>query len=656
MHVRSSFFSRAETVSERTLGLRHPDTANLLIHVANVYHSEGQYAKALELNRRALEAAEAAAGRYQRVTQDALANVARTYAAQGDFEQAVEYQKRYDAVLEKNLELNLAIGSEREKLAYLSSTSGPTDRTVSLHAREVPYDPVARDLAALVLLQRKGRVMDAMSGSVAALRQRLDAEDRKLFDNLGETSARLATLALGGRGGTPETEYQKQLAAVEEQREKFEAAISGRSAEFRAQSRPVTLAAVMAAIPPDAALIEFATYRPFDPKGEIEDEAYEPPHYIAYVLHQQTEVGWKDLGPAKEIDDALMVFREALGDGRRKDAQQLARAFDQRTMQPLRALIGDAKQLLISPDGELNLIPFEVLVDEQGRYLLERYSINYLTAGRDLLRMQVARESRNRPVVLADPFFGEPLIKLAARVDQPKTRSGGGRRSITTGQDLSSVYFARLPGTAEEARSIKSLFPDAEVLAGHRATKASLQRVTAPSILHIATHGFFLDDSSKAQPDRSGTRSMQANVKIENPLLRSGLALAGANLNRGGEDDGILTALEASNLNLWGTKVVTLSACETGVGEVKIGEGVYGLRRAFFLAGAETLVTSLWPVSDQVTREMMTAYYTGLKQGLGRGEALRQAQLAMLKRKDRQHPFYWASFIQSGEWKNLNGK
>jgi CHAT domain-containing protein len=153
-----------------------------------------------------------------------------------------------------------------------------------------------------------------------------------------------------------------------------------------------------------------------------------------------------------------------------------------------------------------------------------------------------------------------------------------------------------------------------------------------------------------------GTRAISAKVKIENPLLRSGLALAGANLHKDTGEDGILTALEASGLNLWGTKLVVLSACDTGVGEVKNGEGVYGLRRAFLLAGTETLVMSLWPVSDYLTREMMSNYYKGLKQEAGRGAALRQAQRDMLKRKDRQHPFYWASFIQSGEWANLDGK
>src|SRR4030095_13728979 len=121
----------------------------------------------------------------------------------------------------------------------------------------------------------------------------------------------------------------------------------------------------------------------------------------------------------------------------------------------------------------------------------------------------------------------------------------------------------------------------------------------------------------------------------------------GANLHSSKGDDGILTALEASGLNLWGTKLVTLSACDTGLGEVKNGEGVYGLRRAFVLAGAETLVMSLWGVSDYVTRELMTNYYKGLKNGLGRGEALRQVQLSMLKNKHRQNPHYWASFIQS---------
>jgi len=279
--------------------------------------------------------------------------------------------------------------------------------------------------------------------------------------------------------------------------------------------------------------------------------------------------------------------------------------------------------------------------------------------------LQIARSSKRGPVVVADPTFGEPTPNQIARADQtnPNLHSPKStRRSITTAADLSAVYFAPLHGTFYEAHAIQSLFPEAQVVTGAQASKATLKQVNAPSLLHIATHGFFLQGMAEnttqtaVRSATKDTRSAQGAPGLQNPLLRSGLALAGANLDKGTTDNGILTALEASELNLWGTKLVTLSACDTGVGQVKIGEGVYGLRRAFFLAGTESLVMSLWPVSDYVTRQLMTQYYTGLKSGLGRGEALREAQLAMLKRKGREHPFYWASFIEAGEWADLDGK
>jgi CHAT domain-containing protein len=311
----------------------------------------------------------------------------------------------------------------------------------------------------------------------------------------------------------------------------------------------------------------------------------------------------------------------------REDVRDAARVLDRLVMEPARPLAGDAALLLVSPEGPLNLVPLEALVDEHGRYLVERYAITYLSSGRDLLRMQVSRASHGAPVIVADSLFGDPEAAPA-----PQRRTG-------VAPDLEKLYFAPLAGAAQEAAAIHGLFPEGRMLVGPDATGWALKHVDAPSILHIATHGFFLPAIGAA-----------------NPLLRSGLALAGANRRSGRDDDGILTALEASGLNLWGTKLVTLSACDTGLGEVKNGEGVFGLRRAFVLAGAETLVMSLWPVSDYVARETMIIFYTGLKHGLGRGEALRQAQLAMLKRKGREHPFYWASFIQSGEWANLEGK
>ncbi len=655
---------RAQKIREKSLGPQHPQSAALLLNIGNVYMDEGEYDKGRELFEQALGTLQTSAGPYHTLTFMALAGLSKAYSAEGQPSRALEYQARVNQVVEKQIELNLAIGSERANLAFAKWLAVRTARALSLHLQQAPNDKLATEMAAQVLLQRKARVLDAMVDSRAVLRQHLGSDDQKLLDDLSASTAKLAKAALDGPGRTPPSQYSQQLASLEEQRENLEAEVSKRSAGYYERSSAVSLAAVRAAVPADAALVEFAVYQPFDPKS-LESDNLPCPRYVAYVIPQRGDIRWSDLGCAEEIEGAVGALRGALRDPKRADTKQLARAVDAKVLQPIRGLTGGATHLLISPDGVLNLVPFEALLDEQGRYALERYSISYLTTGRDLLRMQVPRESKNAPLLVADPFFGEPagtLIAEAGRTKATLARSTAARRSITTGTDLSSVYFAPLSGTAQEARTIKSLFPEAQVLTGQQATKAALKRVEAPRVLHIATHGFFLLDAGSSatpeapKPEANGTRAINAAARIENPLLRSGLALAGANLNRGAGDDGILTALEASNLNLWGTKLVTLSACDTGVGEVKDGEGVYGLRRAFFLAGTESLVMSLWPISDYVTRELMTEYYSGLKKGLGRGEALRQAQLTMLKRKGRQHPFYWASFIQSGEWANLDGK
>jgi len=651
---------RAVKILEKAVGPENPDAAAILNNIANIYKSGGEYAKALEMHQRVHTIWEKSLGPYTGNTLVSLGNIARTYAAMGDVANAVKSQVVMDEAIEKNLALNLAIGSERQKLAYFGTLADRTDRTVSLHVRLAPQDATARDLAAQVILQRKGRVLDAMSGSLAALRQRLNAEDQKLLDQLNTTTARLARLALGGRGNMPPDKYQQQLTALSEQKEKLEADISRRSAEFRAQSQPVTLAAAEAAIPGDTALVEFSIYRPFDPKAQTNAEAYGLPHYIAYILRPQGEVVWQELGPAGEIDARVDALRQVLGDPQRRDVQQLARAVDEKVFQPVRALLGATTQLLVSPDGELNLIPFAALVDERGHYLVERYSFTYLTSGRDLLRLQARRESKGPPVVVADPAFGAPPLKASSDRAESKSSANGSAKPQT---DYSQMFFGPLPGVTEEVRALKELLPRATFFTKEQATKAALKSLSGPSILHVATHGFFLQDEQQTTAqNRAATQAKDSSrlgklvAHVENPLLRSGLALAGANQSSNENTDGILTALEVAGLDLWGTKLVVLSACDTGVGAVKNGDGVYGLRRALVLAGAESQVMSLWAVSDRSTRDLIVGYYKRLLQGAGRGEALRQAQLQMLNDKARRHPYYWASFIQTGEWANLEGK
>jgi CHAT domain-containing protein len=264
----------------------------------------------------------------------------------------------------------------------------------------------------------------------------------------------------------------------------------------------------------------------------------------------------------------------------------------------------------------LNLVPFAALLDDKGEYLAKRFEITYLTSGRDLLRFASESSSRGSTVVVANPAYGKSAAVVAQGKEVPKAK-------VVAQADGAIQVFKPLPGTAAEAKALQALLKleDQNVLTGANATEAKLKQLHGPRILHVATHGFFLNDKDMAAVALKPvgfTPDPQPVPMGENPLLRSGLALAGANPRRSGaNDDGILTAAEAAQLDLIGTQLVVLSACETGVGEVQNGEGVYGLRRALVLAGAQTQVTSLWKVADEATKELMVDYYLVLSTRIG---------------------------------------
>ncbi len=319
-------------------------------------------------------------------------------------------------------------------------------------------------------------------------------------------------------------------------------------------------------------------------------------------------------------------------------------------MEPIRQLLEDSRIVLMSPDGDLNLVPFGVFVDKNDDYLIEHTSFTYLTSGRDLLAFRIDREGKGPSTIVANPDF-DAQIPIEAQSDS--------RRSA----DFLSKQYPPLPATADEANALVRILPGPVLLlTGKHASETALKEVSGPWILHVAAHGFFLPDQKpvlEEEPPLNLIGPGQPHFRhplIENPLLRSGLILAGANREQSGPNDGVLTALELSGLDLWGTELVVLSACDTGLGDVRNHEGVYGLRRALVIAGSESQVLSLWKVADEATRDLMIAFYRNLISGMGRSEALRQAQLRMLESHERSHPFFWASFVLSGEWTNLDGR
>lgn len=662
-----TFYQRALAIWEKTLGPEHLKVAEALGNYANLLNKKADYAKAEALYQRALAIREKIQGAEHPDLPETLNNLAILHNTKGNLAEAIAYQSRAVAVSELNVALNIAAGSERQKLAYLTKLTLESNHAISLHLQSAPNDAATRDLALKLILLRKGRALDAMTDSLSTLRRHATPQSRALFNQLEEANTQLARLVFGGPGRNSPEEHRKQIKLSTERKEKLEDDIGRQSSEFKSQAQPVTPASVQAAIPPGAALVEFISYRPFNTKYRKAEDALRQPRYAAYVLRRQGEVRWVELGEAKAINQAVDELRQALRklNAERlpavpeKEVKRLARAVDEAVMRPVRKLLGDARQVLISPDGDLNLIPFAALVDEAGRYLAEAYSLSYLTSGRDLLRLQVARESKSNPLVVADPVYGE---KSSAKATA--------EQSSRSDDPLAKINFNPLL-TGPEADAIKRLMPDAKVLTREKATEAAVKQVHAPRILHIATHGFFLQSPDAVDAGGGNTRGISLlglpptrsvaggdaiAGQIENPLLRAGLALAGANKRQDADDDGILTALEVAGLDLWGTKLVVLSACDTGVGEVKNGEGVYGMRRALVLAGAESQVVSLWKVDDAATKDLMVAYYKELMKGTGRAEALRKVQQAMLGDPKRRHPYYWASFIHSGEWANLAGQ
>jgi len=356
-----------------------------------------------------------------------------------------------------------------------------------------------------------------------------------------------------------------------------------------------------------------------------------------------------------------LIARSSLTPGSSKEkenvqlVQQLARTLDQQVMSPIRPFLGNARQLLISPDGELSLVPFEALKDEQGKYLIQRYAFSYLTSGRDLLRFESVTQSRGNPVVLANVNYDN------ATVTTFKPNSSHLRGSEQRPGNWATTTCCSSLDNQTEATAIKNVLPNAQILLGADATKTAVQQLHGPAILHLATHGLFFPNQEISLRESLGDgfdkQPPGKVLKLENPLLRAGLALAGFNKRKEkieGGDDGVLTAMEIAGLDLRGTQLVVLSACETGLGDVKVGDGVYGLRRALVIAGSQSQVLSLWSVDNIATTALMSKYYQNLKAGKGRHEALQAAQREMLNTPNYQHPYFWASFIPSGDWKPLH--
>ncbi|RKH00990.1 CHAT domain-containing protein [Corallococcus sp. CA053C] len=645
-------YARALVLWEESLGKNHPDVAGLLSNLATLHQQQGRYARAEPLYERALAIREAVLGKDHPGLAASLNNLASLRLAQHRLDAAVPLLTRAFTVSEQRLRKEALDFSEARLASFLQLLRADEERLYAL-LRAHPESADVRRLALSAALLLKGRSVEETADISRAVYRSLGAEERGTFEQLRSLRTQLASLTLQGPGVLQLAAYRQRLQSLVTQGDALEADLARRSAPLRALSALPSPADIVdrvaASLPGDGALVEFITYedRPLVPtRGAPAPQL----RCLALVLLPDASIRTLDLGPAGPIEAAASRMRDALA---RRDAtfQAESEALYRIAFQPLLPLLGEAHRLFISPDGQLALVPFAALHDGH-QFLVDTHDFTYLTSGKDLLPRQQRSLPASSVVVLADPAFNAtPAAAVKAAPAWPE-------RSVSPGlaaQVSRDWNLVPLPGSRQEAEAIQRLIPQAQLFLGPEATRERLLHMPTPGILHLATHGFFLEDA--VAPERSRAVAKFGALGEDplaqpppDPLLRSGLLFAGANAQKPRaaptSASALVTALELAGLDLWGTQLVVLSACDTGRGDIRRGQGVYGLRRAFLVAGAETVVMSLWKVDDTATRVLMETYYRHLLAGLGPATALREAMREV--RSAHPHPHYWAPFIAMG--------
>ena len=643
-------FKRSLRIRKEKLGEDHPDTASSLHNLGMLQVQLGNYELALPLYKKSLLILEKKLGENHQTTALVLNNLAHLYVFMDMPAIALSYYQRLYSSQEYLFQQRLqsSHASERDKIQFFEHNIGESlYYIISLHLEALPQDKKASKLALQTLLQRKGRVLDAQSTLLSRIRRHLDPDVHALFTNWQKTINHISRLTLHLPENMSSEQYNQQLVRLKEKEEKIERELAKKSRYFQQETQTITIDQVANQLPKKTTLLEFVVYRNRLKMGPLQ--------YAAVVLFPDGSHQWFPLGDAQEIDKKTSSFTQSLSSGRPYKTQ--AKSLYQTLIAPLEAQLHQTKHLLISPDGQLNLIPFEVLLNANGKHLIEKMQISYLSSGRDLLRYSDPTQTKNPSVILAYPNYGQ------GDDDTKPSEPIKLQKSETRSQDIYTTQWSELLGTKAEAEGIQPYLGKTVVLRMEQAaTEQYLKSLQGPEILHIATHGFFFSDIGIAGEgktrgiflNKTKPTPSSASSSVTDALLRSGIVLAGVhNQSSGKGEDGVVTAKEFAALNLTGTKLVTLSACETGLGAVKNGKGVFGLRRALVLSGAESALMSLWKVDDEGTQYLMTQYYARLKDGEERAGALRDIQLKLIKSEKYSHPFYWAAFVLIGNWEKL---
>lgn len=607
------YLKRSAEVYKLRFGAQNPSYAKVLNDLGNFYRTQGRFAEAEQNLMEAFtirgSVLDSSHPDYVRSQED----LAILYWKKGDLSKA---DSNYKVAMEKSLDfINRYFPpmSEAEKTKYWDILQLRFQRfynycldasTLNPDILQAMYDYQMATKGLLLNSTSKIKKAILASGNNELIRDYLAWLDKK------ETLARYYSLSRQDL-----TDQKIDLPSLEKEANDMERSLSQRSADFSQgyAAEKLSFKQVAAALGDAEAAVELIRIRTYDKDFTADSK------YAALILTKtSTAPKLVILENGNQLETRYAKFyRNAI---QQKSADGYS--YDQFWARIDPTLAGK-KVIYFSADGVYNQISLNTLKKPEGDYLLNKYDIIMVGNSKDIitLKTQKMNTGKKSAFLLGFPDYGGDAVPA-------------------------------LPGTKLEVESITKILKtsgyNAILYMQKSATEAVIKSIQANSFVHIATHGYFQAD---VENDAVGVK--QENAK-NNPLLRSGLLLAGASPTMKGEvmpnlesnDNGVLTAYEAMNLSLEGTELIVLSACETGLGDVRAGEGVYGLQRAFLVAGANAIVMSMWKVDDAATQALMTNFYTNLAKGSNKAKAFKQAQLQLMTKF--KEPYYWGAFVMMG--------
>jgi len=667
----------------KLLGEKHPLVAVALKNLAWMNVAERDTKSALTQLQAALAIHQTSLGPEHPDTLSIREDIAMLTAHGGDFSAAAEQLDLVRRGIKQHIGRTLTGLAEQEQLTFMRVN----DEKAFQNALSLGYarrsDPKLAELSYSWLLNGKALLPSLLAERALLSRDAKTPELAKLGEELSQVRRQLASLSLSNHETDQIDERRQAIAQLTAEEARLSRAISSKQGSAGSgKYRWLEVAELRKKIPAHAVLIDIMRMREVKFQADIDESRLISTRYVAWLVTPGTDGRLEiiDLGDVTAVEPLLQKVRAQLTTAAQADGPlvklgeaeatrvlnlELAKLADL-VWKPLAAKLPEGTtELIISPDGELWSLPWTTLPTTDQKLLVEDYSVRFVTNSRSLFTRNSGTKNPGKPLIFSDPDFdlaGE-AVRAAIAAIFPELKLNSTTRGVSSRTSLPRV--ARLPYTKVEAEavtpSIEKLTENSPVnYSGRYALESVVKRVSRPRMMLLTTHGFFLEDQAVKETSAKIASADQRSVAndalrgIENPLLRCGLLFAGCNSKQSvGDDDGVLTGLEILGLDLRGTDLVVLSACQTGLGKINNGQGVAGLRQAFQIAGARSVVSTLWQVPDRDSALIMQDFFSNLAAGQSNAEALRHAQLQRIAaRKEKSgaaYPFFWAAWTVTGE-------